>query len=334
MADIRRDVFSALNRLLQAKSRKPGTLVRLNQQTIIQICELAKGIIFNEPPLIDVQPCVHVVGDLHGQFYDLLRIFDCVGFPPDHTFLFLGNYVDRGTQSIETMTLLLAYKILHPEHIYLLRGNPECAEISEIEGFKSECVSRYSMRLWKIFIEVFNVLPIAASIGGKIFATHAGISPEITNLQFFDTIHRPIAKIERPIFDLMWSDPNELSCGLTVNPRSESFCFGLEPAHAFLDAIGHEILVRGHQMVVGGFEFPFDQDRTVVSLYSAPCAGFDCDSFGAVMTVSETFECSFAVIKPMERRMSGPKIALSPIDQVLSLRSASSLSRSVPAKPW
>jgi serine/threonine-protein phosphatase PP1 catalytic subunit len=141
-------------------------------------------------------------------------------------------------------------------------------------------------------------------------------------------------KVDGPIFDLMWSDPSELANGFTPNPLGESFCFGMEEAHAFLDAIDHEILVRSHEMVAGGFEFPFDPDRTVVTVFSAPCAGFEFDSSGAVMVISTALECSFVVIKPMERRMSSAKIALSPIDVILSLRPASSLSRSAPTKRW
>jgi len=122
------------------------------------------------------------LGDVHGQYYDLLRIFEYGGFPPEANYLFLGDYIDRGKQSIETVCLLLCYKIKYPENFFLLRGNHECAQINRIYGFYDECKRRYSIRLWKVFSDVFNCLPVAAIIDEKIFCMHGGLSPELKEL--------------------------------------------------------------------------------------------------------------------------------------------------------
>lgn len=304
--DTHQQLVETLKKLLQAKKRKPGTLVRLTQQMLVMTCQIAKETISNEMALIKLTPPVIVVGDIHGEFYNLLRIFEQNGKPPDQQYLFLGDYVDRGSQSIEVITILLIYKILYPEHIFLLRGNHESPEINEINGFKTECVSRYSPRLWNVFNDVFSVFPIAAIIGSKIFATHAGISPKIEKINFFDTIERPITKIidSGPIEDLAWSDPDPSAEDWKENSRGRSYFFGPNQIHKFLDDNELEVLVRAHQNVPGGFEFPFEPDRCVVTIFSIPTQGDPVGNDGAVLKIDKDLSCSFNTLKPLERRSS------------------------------
>lgn len=152
-------------------------------------------------------------GDIHGQYYDLLRLFEYGGFPPEANYLFLGDYVDRGKQSLETICLLLAYKIKYPENFFILRGNHECASINRIYGFYDECTlalfglrncandvrsvnllsgkRRYNIKLWKTFTDCFNCLPIAAIIDEKIFTMHGGLSPDLQSMEQIRRVMRP-----------------------------------------------------------------------------------------------------------------------------------------------
>jgi len=118
-------------------------------------------------------------------------LFEYGGYPPESNYLFLGDYVDRGKQSLETVCLLLAYKIKFPENFFLTRGNHECASINRIYGFYDECKRRYSIKLWKIFTDCFNALPVAASVDDKIFCMHGGLSPELNSMDQVRKIVRP-----------------------------------------------------------------------------------------------------------------------------------------------
>ena len=134
---------------------------------------------------------MQVVGDMHGHFYDLLRTFEYRGFPPESNYIFLGNYVDHGKQSLETISLLLAYKIKYPENFFLLRGNHETGSISRTHGFYDECKRRYNIRLWQTFIDVFNCMPVAAIVDEKIFCCHGGLSPDLNSMEQIRRIMRP-----------------------------------------------------------------------------------------------------------------------------------------------
>ncbi|RMZ57295.1 hypothetical protein APUTEX25_004129 [Auxenochlorella protothecoides] len=158
---------------------------------IRQLCLTAKEIFMTQPNLLELEAPIKICGDIHGQYSDLLRLFEYGGFPPEANYLFLGDYVDRGKQSLETICLLLSYKIKYPENFFLLRGNHECASINRIYGFYDECKRRYNIRLWKTFTDCFNCLPVAALIDEKILCMHGGLSPELKSLELIKRIPRP-----------------------------------------------------------------------------------------------------------------------------------------------
>jgi diadenosine tetraphosphatase ApaH/serine/threonine PP2A family protein phosphatase len=191
--------------------------------------------------------CAHA-GDIHGQFSDLLRLFEYGGLPPTANYLFLGDYVDRGKQSIETICLLLAYKIRYPDNFFLLRGNHECASINRIYGFYDECKRRFSVRLWKIFTDCFNCLPVAAVIDDKILCMHGGLSPDLDNLNRIREIQRPVDVPDQGLLcDLLWSDPDRDSSGWGDNDRGVSFTFGADKVTEFLNKHDLDLVCRAHQ---------------------------------------------------------------------------------------
>ncbi|XP_074333970.1 serine/threonine-protein phosphatase PP1-like isoform X2 [Apium graveolens] len=238
-------------------------------------------------------------GDIHGQYQDLLRLFEYGGSPPATSYLFLGDYVDRGKKSLETICLLLAYKIKYPDRVYLLRGNHEDAKINRIYGFYDECKRRFNVRLWKIFTDCFNCLPIAALIDGKILCMHGGLSPELENLNQIDEIERPTEIPEYGLLcDLLWSDPDPSIEGWADSDRGVSSTFGSDVVADFLEKKGLDLICRGHQVVEDGYEF--FAKRRLVTIFSAPNYGGEFDNAGALLSVDESLMCSFEILKPLE----------------------------------
>ena len=202
-------IQSIAQRLLSLRGSPPGTLASLSENEIKLLCQRVRPILLAQPMLLELEAPLKICGDIHGQFTDLLRLFEYGGFPPECNYLFLGDYVDRGKQSLETVCLLLCYKIMYPENFFLLRGNHESAGINRIYGFYDECKRRYSIRLWKVFSDVFNCLPVSAIVDEKILCMHGGLSPEMERLQQIADLHRPCDVPDVGLMcDLLWSDPD------------------------------------------------------------------------------------------------------------------------------
>nr|AAA34899.1 type 1-related protein phosphatase [Saccharomyces cerevisiae] len=294
------DIDEIIQRLLDAGyAAKRTKNVCLKNSEIIQICHKARELFLAQPALLELSPSVKIVGDVHGQYADLLRLFTKCGFPPMANYLFLGDYVDRGKQSLETILLLLCYKIKYPENFFLLRGNHECANVTRVYGFYDECKRRCNIKIWKTFVDTFNTLPLAAIVTGKIFCVHGGLSPVLNSMDEIRHVSRPTDVPDFGLInDLLWSDPTDSSNEWEDNERGVSFCYNKVAINKFLNKFGFDLVCRAHMVVEDGYEF--FNDRSLVTVFSAPNYCGEFDNWGAVMTVSEGLLCSFELLDPLD----------------------------------
>uniref|UniRef100_A0A8D2KYS3 Serine/threonine-protein phosphatase n=1 Tax=Varanus komodoensis TaxID=61221 RepID=A0A8D2KYS3_VARKO len=278
---------SIIGRLLEVQSSRPGKNVQLTENEIRGLCLKSQEIFLSQPILLELEAPLNICGDIHGQYYDLLRLFEYGGFPPQSNYLLLDDYVDRGKQLRETICLLLVYKIKYPENFFLLRGNHECASINRIYGFYDERKRRYSS---------FNCLPIAAIVEEKIFCCHGGLSPGLQSMEQIRRLLRPTDVPDQGLLcDLLWSDPDKDVQGWGENDHGVSFTFGSEAVAKFLHKHDLDLICRAHRVVEDGYEF--FAKRQLVTFSSTPNYCSEFDNAGAMMSVDETLMCSFQILK-------------------------------------
>ena len=275
----------------------------LTHEEIKFLCSKALEIFMEEPVLLEINAPVNICGDTHGQFNDLLRLFEFGGRPPKTNYLFLGDYVDRGKNSVETMGLLLAYKIKYPQNFFLLRGNHESEIINHVYGFYDECRRRYSVKTYKLFSDCFNWLPISAIVDDKILCMHGGISPDLTSLDKIKKIVRPTEVPDKGLLcDLLWSDPDKNADGWGGNERGVSVTFNENIVNKLVEDLDIDLVCRAHQVVERGFEF--FADKKLVTVFSAPNYCNQFDNAGAMMMVDENLVCGFKILVPRIKNLT------------------------------
>jgi serine/threonine-protein phosphatase PP1 catalytic subunit len=272
----------------------------ISSKVVVRICEIALEIFKKESNILYLEAPLFIFGDIHGQFSDLVHFLEMCGLPPDNKFLFLGDYVDRGNNSIEVCMLLFAMKILFPESIYLIRGNHECPEVNRLYGLYAECETRFGVDKDIVFEKINNVLcalPLCTVINNKIFCVHGGISPHLNKLDDINKIMR-FGKISDSglLCDLMWSDPTLSPVDWGMNSRGISCTYNANSIEKFLKINKLQLICRAHQLVSEGYKF-FANNK-LVTVFSAPNYCGNCGNDGAVMKVSEDLVCSFIIIKP------------------------------------
>ncbi|KAF5391615.1 hypothetical protein D9757_002423 [Collybiopsis confluens] len=258
---------------------------QLSEADVKRLCEKTREILMDES---NVQP------------HDLSELFRIGGNSPDTNYLFMGDYVDRGYYSVETVTLLVAMKLRYRDRVTILRGNHESRQITQVYGFYDECLRKYgNANVWRYFTDLFDYLPLTALIDNQIFCLHGGLSPSIDTLDHVRSIDR-VQEVphEGPMCDLLWSDPDD-RCGWGISPRGAGYTFGQDISEAFNHNNGLTLVARAHQLVMEGYSW--GQDRNVVTIFSAPNYCYRCGNQAAIMEIDEKLSYSFLQFDPAPR---------------------------------
>mmetsp|Transcript_11162 Transcript_11162/g.13513 ORF Transcript_11162/g.13513 Transcript_11162/m.13513 type:complete len:311 (-) Transcript_11162:274-1206(-) len=273
----------------------------LKEHEVKQLTEKAREVLMNESNVQSVAAPVTVCGDIHGQFYDLMELFRIGGKAPDTNYLFMGDYVDRGYYSVEVVTLLVCLKVRFKDRVYIIRGNHESRQITQVYGFYDECLRKYgNANVWRYFTDLFDYLPLTALINNEIFCLHGGLSPSIDTL---DDIHKLDRLQEVPhegaMCDLLWSDPDDRQ-NWGISPRGAGYTFGQDISDQFKQRNGLRLIARAHQLVMEGFNWC--HDRNVVTIFSAPNYCYRCGNQAAILEVDEDLKYTFLQFEPAPRR--------------------------------
>ena len=258
----------------------------LSERDLKLLCEKAKEIFIEESNVQNVSAPVIICGDIHGQIYDLLELFKKGGDVPNSRYVFMGDYVDRGYNGVEVLELLLALKIKYPEHITLLRGNHESRQICFAYGFYEEITRKYgNANAWEYFTDLFDYLPLAALVEGKIFCVHGGLSPYISTVDQIRLINRKMEIPREGVFcDLMWSDPDDIETWI-ISCRGAGWIYGWKVVDEFTHINGLELICRAHQLVMEGFKYWFEK-KNLCTVWSAPNYCYRCGNKASILKIS------------------------------------------------
>ncbi|KAK6804164.1 hypothetical protein RDI58_001948 [Solanum bulbocastanum] len=293
----------------------------LSEPEVRALCEKAKEILMEESNVQPVKSPVTICGDIHGQFHDLAELFRIGGQCPDTNYLFMGDYVDRGYYSVETVTLLVALKVRYPQRLTILRGNHESRQITQVYGFYDECLRKYgNANVWKTFTDLFDYFPLTAlpanveigfgegevdvvvelEVESEIFCLHGGLSPSIEtldNVRSFDRVQE--VPHEGAMCDLLWSDPDD-RCGWGMSPRGAGYTFGQDISEQFHHTNNLKLIARAHQLVMEGYNWSHEQK--VVTIFSAPNYCYRCGNMASILEVDDCRGHTFIQFDPAPRR--------------------------------
>ncbi|KAI9732404.1 MAG: putative serine/threonine protein phosphatase [Cirrosporium novae-zelandiae] len=258
----------------------------LADSVIEAICAKTKELLMKESNVVHIAAPVTVVGDIHGQFFDMIEIFKIGGF---------CDYVDRGLFSVETISLLVCLKLRYPERVHLIRGNHESRGVTQSYGFYTECARKYgNANVWHYFTDMFDFLTLSVVINDQIFCVHGGLSPSIHSIDQIKIIDR-FREIphEGPMADLVWSDPDPERDEFSLSPRGAGYTFGGQVVRKFLEINNMNHILRAHQLCQEGYQVLYEDRLSTV--WSAPNYCYRCGNLASVLEVNDAGERFFNI---------------------------------------
>ncbi|GBF65052.1 serine/threonine-protein phosphatase [Trichophyton mentagrophytes] len=272
---------------------------QIHKKYAFQIVKAVRDIVYNEPTMVEIGveegSKLTVCGDTHGQFFDLLEIFRLNGFPSDtHSYLFNGDFVDRGSWSCEIALLLYAYKWMRPNSFFLNRGNHETDDMNRAYGFEGECKAKYSERLFKVFSESFSALALATLIGQKYLVLHGGLFSD-DNISLADIRALNRHNQRQPgqsglMMEMLWTDPQTLP-GRGPSKRGVGMQFGPDVTKRFCEKNGLEAIIRSHEVRMEGYEV--EHDGRCITVFSAPKYCDSTENKGAYINIGPELKLDF-----------------------------------------
>ena len=271
------NIDSCLERLFEGKL--------IDEDEVKTICEKIVEIFDQEKTVLTLTSPITICGDIHGQYYDLKKLFETGGNCPDTKYLFMGDYVDRGYECVETILLLFALKLKYPNRIYLLRGNHETRHITQIYGFYDDTIRKYkSFKVWKYCVEAFDFMTLAAIIDQKIFCVHGGISKYGEKMDDIKKVDR-IKEVPHDglMCDLLWNDPDPNVSDWAEGNRGCGHLFGEKKVIRFNQINGIDLICRAHQMMNEGYRYLFN--NKLVTVWSSPDYCYKCDNIASILKI-------------------------------------------------
>ena len=289
----------------------------LSERNILRLCKTVKELLVEESTVQPISSPVNILGDIHGQFYDLMDFFEIGGEMPQKKYIFLvkhdfnpflkprkvpnfflfkneGGIVNRCYWSVETLTYLLLLKAMYPSRILLLRGSHEVESTTRIYSFYNECREIYGTdKVWRNFIELFGFLPLAALIDGSVYCVHSGLSAQIEAIDELRTLdrwdHTKYEDSTSPHGELLWNNPEEIEGWQLAR---NSLMYGQQPVDRFTKLNRVELIVRGHQLVMEGYNLMFEK-KNLVCLWSSCNFLNRCGNLGALLMLDERLQKEF-----------------------------------------
>ena len=269
-------------------------------------------ILIKEDNVVYLDPPITVCGDIHGQFYDLIELFAVGGDCPETNYCFMGDYVDRGYHSVETISLLLALKVRHPTRITLLRGNHESRNLTQVYSFYDECFLKFPVtpsEIYRCFMATFDLLPLCAVIGQSLFAVHGGLGPKITRIEEINNNgvdRKQEIPIDTLVSDLLWSDPNEdesSEIDWEISSRGAGFVFSHNAVAKFNHTNYTQCILRSHQLVFEGYRYAFAQ--SLYTVWSAPNYHYTSGNKASILEIDEYSRRRFILFQESPDSLKG-----------------------------